>query len=68
MLQEHLVKLRTKVRAHHNELKELDELVKKRNKIRLLKMQEEAETKRVNTTEALKQINSPKKELSRTFY
>jgi predicted nuclease with TOPRIM domain len=68
MLQEHLVQSRSKVRAHHNELKELDELVKKRNKIRLLKMKEEAENKRSTMNEVLKQISSPKKELSRTFY
>lgn len=66
MLEKHLEKSRLKIKAHRNELKQLDQLVKKRNKIRLIKLKEQSDQKRTITADPLKQ--SPKKEISKTFY
>jgi hypothetical protein len=58
MLKQRLSVSRLKIRAHHNELKELDTLVKKRNVIRVLRVREEKEN-------VVRKERSQKKEIGR---
>ncbi len=57
-----------RIRKHRNELKELDQLIKKRSVIRVLKLKENKENQSVKLKNNISTVqNSSKKEMSRTY-